>query len=552
MKKLNGFLNWPRWAGLLAMMFFFHNQAAFAELSIHVSPQQVRLGETLRLTLTLDDENNQGTPNLAPLQKDFKITGTERSSSYTIINGQRYSMKQWTVLLIPKKSGKLTIPVLQVGNAKTTERQVEVTEEVNRVQEAITDTGEEAVKLKTELSTNSPYLNQEVIYTVKFYNSERLMDAAYTPPKIQDGILIPLGESARYQTVENGRNYIVEEQRYAIFPQKSGVLKITGPALQALVYDAIPRKVYLRPKLESLSVQPVPGSYHGKYWIPAKELTLSEEYEGLQTSLTQGATITRIITLNATGLPAELIPALEFESTDSITAYPEKPQANNTIKQQSLNGEVRVKVTYLINKSGQVTIPELKIHWFNTEKKQEEMATLAPRTFTVIGDPTPSLNKANPLPDKKEVSTPPKTTLPSQAFTFLSWWLAALFALAWLSTLLLWWFRPTAFITGKKNNALKHLRKACEEHNPIAAKDALIHWARSIWPNEKIHHLHDISSLIHSLSLRKELDILSNALYREQKSSWNGNELWGKVIEFNKKTNNKKHQRTKLPPINPS
>ncbi|AHE68323.1 hypothetical protein Loa_02793 [Legionella oakridgensis ATCC 33761 = DSM 21215] len=192
-----------------------------AAITVQVEPGKVQMGDTIQLILTTDDAQSGGVPDLTPLQKDFRIVGTERSMNYTFINGQSQSSSRWTVLLIAKKSGILPIPALQIGREQSPATQVEVTNEPT----TSFDTGSQAsvqdeVMLKTEVNENNPYISQQVIYTVRLYNSGRLLDAEYQPPKAENALLIALGDADRYQTVENGRTYVIEEQRYAVFPQK--------------------------------------------------------------------------------------------------------------------------------------------------------------------------------------------------------------------------------------------------------------------------------------------------------------------------------------------
>lgn len=63
-------------------------------------------------------------------------------------------------------------------------------------------------------------MNQQIIYKVTLYNSKHLLDADYQGPQVENALLIPLGQEKRYQTQKNNINYLVEEQNYAIFPQK--------------------------------------------------------------------------------------------------------------------------------------------------------------------------------------------------------------------------------------------------------------------------------------------------------------------------------------------
>ncbi len=71
----------------------------------------------------------------------------------------------------------------------------------------------------------------------------------------------------------------------------------------------------------------------------------------------EGSTLIRTFTLQAAGIPAQLLPSLQFNSKAQFSSYPEKPELRNMTRQQDVVGRADIKVTYLLNKSGQITIP---------------------------------------------------------------------------------------------------------------------------------------------------------------------------------------------------
>ncbi len=357
-----------------------------AQISLRVDPSQVAIGEEFKLILTQDDPQNGGVPDLTVLQSDFVILGTERHVSYSIINGQTQSASQWIVSLEAKKSGILTIPAIRVGadqsSPVTINVQANSTNQTNQDPQLDSSDAQD-VQLTSNVDEKKPYVNQQILYTVKLYNSKRLLDADYQGPQVENALLIPLGDAKRYQTVQNNTNYVVEEQSYAIFPQKSGPLQIKSASFSALIYDINPQKVKAQDKPIDLTVQPIPKDYKGKDWLPAKKITLTEQYENTNQTIEQGSTITRTVTLEGVALPAQLLPMLHFEETDAFNVYPEKGKEQNKVIQGELVGSTDIKVTYLFNKAGKVIIPELKISWFNTETGKEEVAMLPPRSFEI-------------------------------------------------------------------------------------------------------------------------------------------------------------------------
>lgn len=527
---------------------------AQAAVTLQVDSQKVQMGQPFRLTLTLDDE--AGLPDLTPLRKDFTVVGTERSINYTVINGQARSVNQWIIMLMPKRTGMLTIPAIRIGQEQTAATTVEVMEDQPDETQSMDEPKD--IMLLTEVSDEHPYVNQQVIYTVKLYYNRRLLDADYQTPEINDGLLVPLGEGRRYQKSINGIAYAVEEQQYALFPQKSGPLKIKPPVYNALVADVIPRRASVKAKTTTLMVKPAPANA-GTNWFPAKQVQLTESYDEPSLRLKQGDTLTRTITVQATGAAAQLMPRLNLQKSDEYSIYPEKPVEKTTLQADNLVGTTTLKVTYLLNKSGKIVIPELKLPWFNTVTHRAVVATLPARTLNVasLGDSTQSAPTASGplLKSSQSPATGQSAQVASSAEpeknNLLAWILAALFALAWMITLLLWWLKqkrpsPHRHLAASR----KKLREACLANDPSAAKDALLAWANLQWPEAGILQINDITRVVRDAGLKRQLALLSEAVYQSGQHTWSGEPLWRCVVTL-KNSQGTPMKANPLPPINP-
>lgn len=544
---------------LIFTVLFLVSIAGRAELSMQVDVAKVTLGQSFRAVLTKDDASPSSIPDLTPLQTDFNIVGTERSTNYSIINGHASSTSQWTLLLMPKRAGVLTIPPIHLGQEQTQALRIEVVQANTPTSTNDSVVTQKDVMLITDVSNPNPYVNEQVIYTVKLYNSKRLLDATYQGPVVSDALLIPLGDVRRYQATENGLVYLVEEQRYAIFPQKSGELKISAPEFNALVYRAVPEQVNVTAPSTILKVKPAPANYKGNTWAPAKQMILNDEYDRNVGSLTEGSTLVRTITLQATGLPAQLLPALPIAKGAGFSIYSEKPVESNRLNQNELTGTRTVKVTYLFNKAGDVVIPAEKLYWFNTVTQVEETTSLPELAITVLPNASatqPASDKTEPPVEKPVVlkqavpESPVVLPVPGDS-NALAWWLAGGFALAWLVTLLLWWQRPRLFSKAGKKRVLKQLEEACVANQPELARTALLHWAKQQWPDATLSNLNDIHTLCHDTELKKQINELSKALYQSSPLPWHGDPLWRCVVAFKKPSSGKTGKDAPLPPINP-
>lgn len=544
---------------------------ALASITVQVQTPTVQVGRPFHLSIVVRDSRNNFLPDLTPLRNDFSIIGTESNVSYSVVNGQVSSSSEWIILLIAKRTGVLQIPSLQVGQEKSTPVNIVVTQgQPKAVYPKTAPVGtpqsvpqqQQEVMLLTDVSIDNPYVNQQVIYTVKLYNSRRLVDANYQPPQVEDALFIPFGDERHYQTTMNGRVYAVEEQQFALFPQKSGDLTIKAPFFSALVYDVMPSRVSVQGKTISLKVKPIPALNQGKNWLPAKQITLAESYDKNTSSLSEGSTLVRTVTLEAVAVPAQLLPALDFGNSDQFSIYPEKPTESNSFRQQDLIGRKSIQVTYLLNKAGKITIPALNVNWFNTDTGKEEVSSLPAFTINVraaAGVKTGQDQDSLLAPPSQQPATPatknevPQSIKSESSSSNYAWWLAGGFALAWLVTLLAWqWQRPKQGASKQsKSQILKELQEVCLTNKPNQARDALIKWGRMHWPQATLLNLLDLENLVDDPELKQQIEHLSQTLYHnaDSQQGWDGQALWQSVSSF-KEASVKKEKTNPLPPIN--
>ncbi|WP_298623663.1 protein BatD [uncultured Legionella sp.] len=541
---------------IICVFLSIYSIIALAEIQVQIEPGQVAMGETFKLILTDDNPQNGGVPDLSALQKEFAIVGTERHVNYVVINGQAQSASQWIISLQALKSGILTIPAIKFGLEQSNPITINVDAASKASNARGTSAQQQDIMLTAAADEKKPYINQQVIYTVKLFNSKRLLDVEYQGPKVDNALIIPLGDSKRYQTIQNNTNYVVEEQNYAIFPQKSGSLNIISPTFTALVYDINPQRIKVEDKTIKLTVQPIPSGTDAALWLPARQVNLTETYENSSQTLSQGSTLTRTVTLEAVAIPAQLLPKLKFEEGEGFSVYPEKGTDKNQVKQGQLNGSTSFKVTYLFNKAGKVIIPELRLHWFNTETGTNEVISLAPRSIDITPSATSKADKM--IPDNKNenrVQPLPRSEVDSSlpAANQWAWLVAFLLGLAWIITLGLWLWQKRGY-PGKKQSQriLDELSKACKEGNPHKTRDALLKWGRQQWPDAPLLNLADLSKLVRDAQLKKQIFILSQVLYQNDAANlWRGDELLRAVIALKRSDFGKKQTANILPPINP-
>jgi len=520
-----------------------------ANINVLVDRNPVRLNESFHIVF--ETGGTGGNPDFSPLETDFDILNQSQNSQINIINGQQRSTKKWVLTVMAKRTGHLVIPSIDFGQERTAPSSVTV-QEVQQSGQA-----ESNLFLEVEVEPKNPYVQSQVIYTVRLLFVIDLKNASLTDPKFKDGegIVEKLGEDVQYKTQRDGKYFMVFERKYAIFPQESGDLIIEPVRIEAVILEAQVSKgrrsqAYVkrsRSKSIALKVKPIPDSFKGKVWLPAKHLKLQENLS--ETHFKAGEPATRTLTLLAEGLTAGQLPELSHFSQNSLSKalkqYPDKAKLDEQKTSQGIISSREEKVAIIPSEGGSYTLPAIDVPWWNTKTHQIEIASLPARMIDVQpADVQPADNVVSPQTsaplvkrdnvDKVESSDPIK--VPAEAVTNYGKWLNLILALGWLGTIIAWWLTNRRDTTPKPQNtpndktAIKKLKQACQGNNLKGAKEALIIWAKVHWqtPNnlKEINSLGEIFQRCGDKPLQTEIQILNRLLYSQKTENWQGSRLW--------------------------
>lgn len=511
---------------ILTLFLFCWSSLIFSDVVVKVNPSTIQLNDSFQVTITFDHIIQNDTPNLSPLLKDFDILSTERSVSYSDVNGKISSISQWALILRPKKTGTLIIPPISIGKEQSLANQVIVTDNEARDEKRdSTDLDAKQTMLEVSVDESAPFINQQVTYTVKLINRQRLFDAQYRPPEVLNSLIIPLGEGQHSEIKINGLNFAVEEQRYAIFPQKNGQLTIVPPSFSAYLYDGFtPTRLNIKGKPVVLEVKSLPSEVNIDNWLVASKVKLKESFVNLDDSIQEGDTFIRVIKVEATGAVAQLLPKLNFSNNENYNVYVDKPEIKNTLHDGRLRAVATYKITYLLKKPGQLNLSPINVSWFNTVTNKYETTSLAMKKIDV--KPKIMAVKSNLKPAKLKKKFILKQA-ESKIATSNHMRLILLGIIAFIFFVLIFKLRVFNLKSFKTSRRVAYvsLQKACKNNDPIAARIELLNIARLVWPHLSILNLNDIPII--NIEFTKELNRLSLAIYsKDKKINWCGKNLW--------------------------
>lgn len=563
-------------------------QPVFAEVSAQLSKSTTSLDEPVKLSLQIKGDND-ATPDLSPLEKNFEILGRSQQQNISIINGHMSKTRGLNLTLLPKALGKINIPPIPVGNEASQPLILQVVESLTLAG----DSAEASAFIQLELSQTKAYLQQEVLLTVRLYQADGVRGESLAEPQASlPDTLVKLLHEEQYQAEHEGKSYRVVERRYAVYAYQTGPLQLgeiryrgrSGSASRSifnLMRDPFSnnlgesRIVRANSDPVTLEILPVPTAFSGKRWLPARNLQIVESGLSEADGLTAGKPVTRRIMLFADGLMAAQLPSIELEIPAGVKQYPERPQNKDNESRDGVSGSRQTSVTLVATEPGSYDLPAIEIPWWNTQTDREEIARLPAVSMQVMPAIAGS-NLSKPQQTALEIpaeSTESAASNAEEQFNQSSvesspfpGWLVWLLGTGWLVTLVGWWLshrrKPQAAVTpvtetepeespvDELSAILADLDRAYAEKDREAARLAWLRWGQYRWPENPPGNLNRLAERS-TEKITLAVIALDRAFY-----SPGHQEGWGlfnphELLQQSKPRRAQPIERGKLIPLNP-
>jgi hypothetical protein len=471
---------------------------AHADLRVQVDRTRVEEGETLLLLVRVD-ARAEG-PDLAALGRDFEVLGNQKSSQFRAVAGRSSVTTEWRLTLLPRRTGTLEIPALTVAGETSTPIPVEVRPVSGRTRRLIDST----VFFDNELDRDRVHVQEQLVYTVRLFYAEGVqlyMDLPATP-ELPDAIVQPLGDVRAYKKRIDDRTYDVIEQRYAVFPQRSGTLRLPevsvtgGVRLPRGTAATRQRTITISSEPLDVVVDPRPDTWpEDADWLPASRVALIDRVP--DGPARAGEPLERTLLLVVDGQPANLLPAVEAPVTDrappdadGVRVYPERPITADDFIASGIRGSRAETATLIPGAvSDLLVLPEVRLPWWNTDEDRLEVAVLPERRIPVRGGGAMAVapplqaggeDAAEDPGTRADAATDPARggrDAPGRRLPPLPWIAAlALIALGTFALLSHRAGRPAAPVAGSAPDPAGALRAACRGGDPGAIEAALGPW----------------------------------------------------------------------------
>mgnify|MGYP000526233972 CR=1 FL=1 len=562
------------------LMLFMPITSTYAlNFTASVDTHKPRAGNSFQLILKADEQAFNRQPNLAPLKQDFEILRESQSNQVRLIDGQITSESQWKLTLLPKSEGYLVIPPITYGNKKTKA----ITIKVAKARKRASTNNSQLVFLEATTDKTEVYVQEQTIFYLRVYKRAQLADASLAPPEVENAVIESLGEPRIYTTQVQGNAYNVTEYPFAIYPQKSGKLTIPSSVLSGAIaansrrfmfdpFGNAGKPIRRKSKAIEITVKAIPTSYPKNVpWIPARNLSLTEQWAPVNPEFKVGEPATRSVTLTATGVAASLLPPLPQPSGDNVKIYPDQPTYGSAPGPDGIQSERTESYAVIPTKGGVVTLPKINVHWWNTVTDTMEIASIEQQAIQVAGtqlkhQTDSSLNNPPPTNNNADVAPPSVANMTND--TNPTWiWIAAIAALLWVITSIALIFalkrkKPSTnteiikpespFSSSKLRESHRNFVQACKAKEPRRTEKQLAIWASQLLKDRSIRSSSAILQHIDNKELAQAIHNLQAVLYRGQPiGEWDNEQLLNATNAVEKATQ-ENQQPSALADLHPS
>ena len=138
-------------------------QVAAADVTAEVDTHKLQQGDSLVLTVTVNERAFGKQPDFSALKEQFKIINTVNSSSVRMINGQMESSLSWRLTLVPKVTGYIVIPPIEYDGKQTRPITIQVVKRAAGSKRS----AKNLVFIEANVDKKEVYVQEQVVLTLR-------------------------------------------------------------------------------------------------------------------------------------------------------------------------------------------------------------------------------------------------------------------------------------------------------------------------------------------------------------------------------------------------
>ncbi|TDT71848.1 oxygen tolerance protein BatD [Hypnocyclicus thermotrophus] len=359
----------------LILIFFLIQYISFAEIILDVSDTTVSLNQTFNLSVIFKNEK----------QKKFKINGIENfkilttstQSNTSIINTKVTKEIVYNYKLLPIKEGEFK---LFIKNLKSNEIFIKVTttstSNINQKKD---------IFFKTNDLKKTYYYGEKIVFENHLISKKNInglnivSQDDFTNFSKKD--MTPKNYDGKYIRIEGEKAIDLTIQKYILTPIQSGKFEINPTVLEVTTtsFDSFfDKNEYISSEKKSINILPLPEKNKPQNFSGiVGDFKVDYKYEK------QNNNIVLKLKIRGEG-NLDYLENLNINSND-FNIFQSVKNSNEIVMNNKVFVEKEFEIIFIPNKNGKVKISEIKIPYFNINKKDYENLIINKQIFNISG-----------------------------------------------------------------------------------------------------------------------------------------------------------------------
>lgn len=216
-------------------------------------------------------------------------------------------------------------------------------------------------------------------------------------PEVQNLIILQTERFAANATEQrHGRTWVIQRWTLDVYPQLAGSFSIDPIAVQVQINVGDGKnasETVLSPPVAFTVTVPDELS-QASSWVAAPAFSVSQRFNRDLNALSVGDAFQQVVTFEAADVLAMMLPDYATEPFSGLAVYPAPTELNDRVNRGQTRAQRSVQIGYVVEQPGVYTLRGRNYFWWNTERLELSLLSIAPTTFTVTGPAlTPALGR---------------------------------------------------------------------------------------------------------------------------------------------------------------
>jgi hypothetical protein len=391
-------------AGAVTFLALGDSPALAAEVRARVTRSTLSVGESTTLEVTVTGAIGAGTEPDFDVPAGIEVLGSDKSQSYSWVNGRGVAEVVYRYELAPNAPGQYMLGPIQVRMGGQSYASGALRIAVSAAPSRVGGGGAAPVTLNADVSPRDPYVGQPVLVQIRMVQRARLAeDPQLTPPATPGFWIERFSEPESYYAQQAGQRVLVTEIRARLLPLAQGdatvgaatavvVVSTPGPYTDPLSWaggGSSRREITIRSQPVDVAVRSLPRGAPAGFEGAVGSFTLDWTMDRARTTEDVPATL-QLDVRGVGNLPLLHTPALDGSDFEVFAGTVEDSAGSPGAISA---GRRRFQWTLLPRRLGSLAVPQPLFAWFDPAIGAYRGAALPALTLDV--DPPAAAGREN-------------------------------------------------------------------------------------------------------------------------------------------------------------